>query len=70
MNGSPGSQFVMEKKLRQGCRMLPLLFNFVTEELPILVNQFEERQWLIGTHISGLRERTTVFQYVNDTIMF
>lgn len=49
---------------------MPLLFNLVAESLPILVNQFEENQWLQGLCINGMLERATVFQYAGDTILF
>lgn len=70
VNGSPSSEFVIEKGHQQRCPLSSLLFNLVVEALLILVNQFKEHQWLIDTRINGLMERTTIFQYANDTIMF
>lgn len=61
VNGSAGSEFLMQQGLRWGCPLSLLLFILVTETLPILVNQFENNQWLKGVRIGGLRDRTTVF---------
>lgn len=45
VNGSTVHDFCMERGLRQGCPLLPLLFDLVAEALPILGNQFEHNQW-------------------------
>lgn len=42
VNGSADREFMMERGLRQGPPLSPLLFNIVVESLSILVNQFEE----------------------------
>lgn len=47
-----------------------LLFNLVTESLPIFVNKLEEHLGLRGFCIQGLSENTTVLQYADDTILF
>lgn len=38
VNGSVGSEFMMERDLRQGCRLSSLFFNLVAKSLLILVN--------------------------------
>lgn len=70
VNLSAGKEFLMERGLRYGHPLLPLLFNLVAEFLAILVDQFENNKWLHGIHIFGMRERTTFFQYMDDTIFF
>lgn len=69
INGSAESKFIMERGLRQGFSLSSLLFNLVVESFLILVNQFENNQWLQGTQISCLRNRLFVLQYANDTII-
>lgn len=44
VNGFTGGEFTIEKRLRQGCPLSPLLLNLVAESLPILINQFEDNQ--------------------------
>lgn len=70
VNGSAGSKFFMERGLRQGCHLPPFRFNLVAKTLLILVNQFEDKRWLQGIRIQGVPERTTIFQYVDDAILF
>lgn len=70
LNGSTCNEFRMERGLRQGCPLSPLLFNLVSEAFPTLVNQFKDNRGLKGMCIQGVRERTTIFQYMNDTILF
>lgn len=60
----------MQRGLRQGCPLSPLLFNLVAKSLPILVKQVEDFQWLQSVSIRGVKERITVLQYADDTIMF
>lgn len=70
VNESTSDEFNMEKGLRQGRPLLPLLFNLLVETLLILINQFEDKPWLQGVHILIVLERTTIFQYVDETILF
>lgn len=60
VNGSARSEFMMERGLRQGCPLSPLLFNLVAETLLILVNQFDNNHWLHGVRVVGLNKSTTV----------
>lgn len=70
VNGSPDTKFSMERGLRQCCQLSPILFNLVAEAFPILVHQFKDLGWVRGMRIQGGGERTSVLQYVDDTILF
>lgn len=48
VNRSPGPLFHMERGLRQGCPLSPLLFNFMVKALFNLNNQFKYKGWLQG----------------------
>lgn len=48
VNETPGPSFLLERRLRSGCPLSPLLFNLVAEALPILVKQFHSKGWLQG----------------------
>lgn len=42
----------------------------MAEYLSILVSRFDDLKWLYGIQILGVAERTIVFQYTNDMILF
>lgn len=48
LNGSAGKEFKMERGLKQGCLLSPLLSNLVAETLPILLGQFEDINMVEG----------------------
>lgn len=70
VNGSPGQKFCMQCGLRQRCPLSPLIFNLVAESFTILVNQVQEKGWLIGVPIPGLEKSIYILQYADDTILF
>lgn len=70
VNGLAGSKFFIERGLRQDCPLSWLLFNLVAKALLISMNQFEDNQWMLGTHIPGLSDIVMVLQYAGDTILF
>lgn len=69
VNGSPGFRFQIERGLRQGYPLSPLLFNLVFESFPIFINQFQNKGWLEGILIYGLDEKIPIFQYDDDTTL-
>lgn len=60
VNGFVGLEFLVEKGLKQSCQLLPMLFNLLVEALPILVNQFEYKQWLNDVSIQEVQDRTSI----------
>lgn len=70
MNGSPSPRFNIERGLKQGCPLSPLLLNLVVEALPRHLNQFESISWLNGIVIPCLVDRMTVLQFTDDIILF
>lgn len=69
VNGSPTDFFAIEKGLRQGDPLSPLLFNLYANELSCLLNQF-----LNGENFSGIRISQNFalnhLQFADDTILF
>lgn len=70
VNGFVRGEFKMERLLRQGSSLLPLLFYLVVKFLPILVNQYEDNQWLQNMYIQRVMDITNIIQYSENTILF
>lgn len=70
VNGSPTSEFYINKGLRQGYPMAPYLFLLVTEVLSKLINTAKKGNRFIGVQLHFFDTSITHFQYTDDTILF
>ena len=70
VNGSPSSEFIPQRGLRQGDPLSPMLFNIVAEGLNgLMTNALEKR--LFRGFLSGTNKvEISLLQYVDDTIFF
>ncbi|KAE8681880.1 hypothetical protein F3Y22_tig00111300pilonHSYRG00005 [Hibiscus syriacus] len=72
VNGSPFEEFSMNKGLRQGCSLSPLLFNIIGEMLHLMLSKAIERGLFHG-FIMGNSENSTRLshlQFADDLIIF
>ncbi|KAK0584469.1 hypothetical protein LWI29_013775 [Acer saccharum] len=70
MNGRPTPQFGMEKGLRQGDPISPLLFNIVVEDLNGLFLKVSRLGLIEGERFDDSKVHITHLQFTDDTILF
>lgn len=70
MNGSPTSQFSLQKGLYQGDPLSPFLFNIVVEALNRLFLKAYDIGLIRGAAIGGNSMNVTHLQFIDDTILF
>lgn len=69
VNGSPKKEFNMQKGLRQGDALSPLLFNLVVEVLRLLLLKEENLSIILGIKL-GNGPTLSHLQFADDTILF
>ncbi|KAE8660741.1 hypothetical protein F3Y22_tig00116951pilonHSYRG00750 [Hibiscus syriacus] len=72
VNGSPSEEFAMEKGLRQGCSLSPLLFNIIGEMLHLMLSKAIERGLFQGIIMGNSDNSTRLshLQFADDLIIF
>ena len=70
MNGSPTSEFVPQRGLRQGDPLAPFLFNIVAEGLNGLMRRAVEENMYKGYLVGANNVPISILQYADDTIFF
>ncbi|KAK2648321.1 hypothetical protein Ddye_015810 [Dipteronia dyeriana] len=70
VDGHPTPQFGMEKGLRQGDPISPLLFNIIVEGLNVLLQRARHLGLIEGEGFEENKVHITHFQFADDTILF
>ena len=70
INGSPTSEFIPQRGLRQGDPLAPFLFNVVVEALNGLMRTAMEANMYKGFSVGGNDVTISILQYADDTIFF
>ena len=70
VNGSPTSEFVPQRGLRQGDPLAPFLFNIVAEGLNGLMRRAVEENMYKGYLVGANNVPISILQYADDTIFF
>nr|KYP72703.1 Transposon TX1 uncharacterized [Cajanus cajan] len=68
VNGSPTKEFQMQKRIRQGDPLAPLLFVLVAEGLTGLVREATKKNLFSGVVVGSRMVPVDVLQYADDTI--
>ena len=68
VNGSPSTEFLPQKGLRQGDPLSPLLFNITAEGLSGLMSKAIERGLYRGFLVGTKKVEVNLLQYADDTI--
>jgi len=68
VNGSPSTEFILQKGLRQGDPLVPLLFNIVAEGLNGLTREAMEKNLFRGFLVGRNNVKIRILQYAEDTI--
>ena len=70
INGSPTSEFVPHRGLRQGDPLAPFLFNIVAEGLTGLMRTAISKNLFHSYRVGRQKEEINILQYANDTLFF
>jgi len=70
VNGSPTSEFLPQRGLRQGDPLAPFLFNIVAEGLTGLLRKAMEENLFKGYLVGNEGVNISLLQYADDTIFF
>ncbi|KAK3226984.1 hypothetical protein Dsin_006846 [Dipteronia sinensis] len=70
INGSPTSQFTIERGLRQGDPLSPFLFNMVVEGLSLLLEKAHNWDMIKGVMFGDNMVHISHLQYADDTMLF
>ena len=70
VNGSPSREFTLERGLRQGDPLSPLLFNLVGEVLHCMLCKAERTGIFQGIKLGIMGETLSHLQHADDTVIF
>ncbi|GJW39731.1 reverse transcriptase domain, reverse transcriptase zinc-binding domain protein [Tanacetum coccineum] len=70
INGSPSKEFKMERGLRQGDPLSPLLFLLVGEALQVAILEACNKGMFKGISLSGEEPNLSLLQYADDALFF
>ena len=70
INGSPTSEFVPQRGLRQGDPLAPFLFNIVAEGLTGLMRTTISKNMFHSYQVGSQKEEINILQYADDTLFF
>ncbi|XP_050217747.1 uncharacterized protein LOC126668601 [Mercurialis annua] len=70
INGSPSDNFYMEKGVRQGDPLSPMLFVIAAEGFKAIIEKAKHEGLLEGIRIDGYHESISLLQFADDTLMF
>ena len=70
VNGSPTSEFVPHRGLRQGDPLAPFLFNIVAEGLTGLMRTAISKNLFHSYRVGRQKEEINILQYADDTLFF
>ena len=70
INGSPTSEFVPQRGLRQGDPLAPFLFNIVAEGLTGLMRTAISKNLFQSYQVGSQKEEVNILQYADDTLFF
>ena len=70
VKGSPTTEFIPQRGLRQGDPLAPLLFNIVAEALIGLMREVVDKKLFSGFLVGKNNVEVSILQYVDDTIFF
>ena len=70
VNGSPSTEFLLKRGLRQGDPLAPFLFNVVAESLNGLIRRAKDENLYKGFQIGADLVDISILQYADDTIFF
>ena len=70
VNGSPTSEFIPQRGIRQGDPLAPLLFNIVAEALTGFMREAVDKKLFIEFLVGKNNVAVSILQYVDDTIFW
>ena len=70
INGSPSSEFIPQRGLRQGDLLASLLFNVVVEGLIGQLREAMEKNLFQGFLVGRNEVKVSILQYADDIIFF
>ena len=70
VNGSPTNEFTLQRGLRQGDPLAPLLFNIAAEGLTGLMGEAVDKKLFNSFLVGKSKEPVSILQYADDTIFF
>ena len=70
VNGSPTSEFVPQRGLRQGDPLAPFLFNIAAEGLTGLMRSAISKNLFHSYQVGRQKEEINILQYADDTLFF
>jgi len=70
VNGSPTTEFIPQRGLRQGDSLAPLLYNIMAEGLNGLMRAATQKNLFRGVQVGANRVEISILQYADDTIFF
>ncbi|XP_050232953.1 uncharacterized protein LOC126681456 [Mercurialis annua] len=70
INGSPSENFYMERGVRQGDPLSPMLFVIAAEGFKILIDKAKDLGLIQGIRIEDYHESLSILQFADDTLLF
>ncbi|KAJ9553154.1 hypothetical protein OSB04_017199 [Centaurea solstitialis] len=68
VNGSPTSEFMMEKGVRQGDPLAPFLFILAAEALQVAIQEANIKRLFRGVRLGNADDELSILQFADDTI--